>query len=223
MDSWDGVLMLEVPSKTEAPPTCPSCSRPLSGVRDASVLLAATSPDDLLVECMTPGCPRFGSRWTKAQLEAEHLAGEREAARPSWDDQFMDIAKITARRATCDRSHVGCVLAVDARIVSTGYNGSFSEADHCDQGGHHMVGDPPRCTRTVHAEMNAVADAARRGVSVEGATAYVTREPCTMCLKLLIAAGVERVVCAEVIKASYLPELEWLAEEGGIDLEYPHT
>jgi len=168
---------------------------------------------------MNPGCVRFGSRWTKDQLEAEHLGADPSNIRPSWDNQFMEIARITARRATCDRSHVGCVLVVERRIVSTGYNGSFPGAVHCDEVGHHMVDG--RCTRTVHAEMNAVADAARRGVSIEGATAYLTREPCPMCLKLLIAAGIFRVVCDEVIKPSYLPELEWLAEEGQVDLVYP--
>lgn len=204
---------LTVPSERNAPPNCPSCERPTVPTRR---MVLEASVDDIPLECMTPGCPDFGRRWTLSDL----TRGDGEVtARPSWDDQHMEIARITSRRATCDRSHVGCVLVVNNRIVSSGYNGSFAGADHCDDVGHHMVDG--RCTRTVHAEMNAIADAARRGVSVEGATAYITRLPCAMCLKLLIASGVVRVVCDTVIKPQYIQEAEWLARTGGVTLEYP--
>lgn len=197
------------------PPLCPGCGVPTAFVRDRDMVIAmkAKLSGVVLVECLNTMCSSHGRRWTTAEIEAGAIDPD---PRPSWDRQFMDIAVITARRATCDRSHVGCVVVVDNRIVSTGYNGAFHGADHCDDVGHLMV--KKKCVRTVHAEMNAVADAARRGVSIDGATVYLTREPCTMCLKLLVAAGVDRVVVAEVIKPSYLPEIEMFATAGNVDL-----
>lgn len=104
----------------------------------------------------------------------------------------MDVALIAARRATCDRAQVGCVLALNNRIVATGYNGSLSGTPHCDDVGHLLVDG--HCVRTVHAEANALADAAARGAAVSGSTAYCTHSPCHYCLKLLLAAGIRRVV-----------------------------
>jgi dCMP deaminase len=209
---------IEVPP--EQTPLCPGCGVPTVCVRrSATIILTAPDPDpEVLVECMTSTCSRFGSRWTRADLEADV---EADMTRPSWDDQFMAIARITARRATCDRSYVGCVLVVDNRIASTGYNGSFRGADHCTEVGHLMKNG--KCHRTVHAEMNAVADAAARGVSIAGATAYLTREPCTMCMKLLVAADVVRIVVAEVIKEAYMSEIEWFAAAGRVDLVLPRA
>jgi len=198
------------PPPATAPP-CPGCG--VATVPTTGATVAKLLSEVVLVECANPNCSRHGSRWTAAEL----LVGAAEPdPRPSWDKQFMDIAVITARRATCDRSHVGCVVVVDNRIVSTGYNGAFHGAEHCDDVGHLMI--KGKCARTVHAEMNVVADAARRGVSIDGATVYLTREPCAMCLKLLVAAGVVRVVVAEVIKPSYLPEIELFAAAGNVDL-----
>jgi dCMP deaminase len=224
-DDTEEEPMLEVPRQPEhLHLPCPGCEIATRPIRDAAVSLITNSgpwnPEEVLVECMTSGCPHFGSRWKYGELRLI-LEGQEtpDIFRPSWDDQFLEIARITARRATCDRSHVGCVLVVDSRIVSSGYNGAFAGADHCDQVGHYMVDG--RCARTVHAEANAVADAARRGVSVKGGTAYLTRLPCTPCLKLLISAGIVRIVCAEVLKPQYIEEAEWFAREAGIALEYP--
>lgn len=116
--------------------------------------------------------------------------------RPSWDHYFMAIARQVATRATCDRKLVGAVLVRDRQILSTGYNGSPRNLPHCDEAGHLLVdvGWRQSCFRTVHAEANAVAQAARVGVRVEGATAYVTVTPCPDCAKLLINAGITRVV-----------------------------
>jgi len=114
--------------------------------------------------------------------------------RPTWDQQHMDMAKLASRRATCDRAHVGCVIVLDNRVVSTGYNGSLPGTPHCDDAGHLM--HEGHCIRTVHAEGNALADAASRGAAVKGATAYCTHAPCPYCLKLLLAAGIVRVVYA---------------------------
>lgn len=118
--------------------------------------------------------------------------------RPDWDTFYMDIAERTATRATCDRKHVGCVITVNKRIVAGGYNGSISGLEHCDDAGHEMVNG--HCVRTIHAEANAVADAARRGVSLEHGTVYVTALPCWLCFKLLAQAGIRRIVYGEAYR-----------------------
>ncbi len=112
--------------------------------------------------------------------------------RQSWDEYFLTLAKHVSTRATCDRLHAGCVLANDKRILSTGYNGSLPGADHCNDIGHLMMNN--HCVATEHAERNAVANAARAGVSTSGATVYVTHTPCWDCIKHLAAAGVKRIV-----------------------------
>ncbi len=114
--------------------------------------------------------------------------------RPSWDDYFMDIAFTVAQRSTCDRAHVGAVLVRDRRILTTGYNGAPVGSPHCDDVGHLMVDG--HCVRTLHAEQNAIIQAALHGVSTEGATAYVTHQPCITCAKMLINSGVRQVVYA---------------------------
>lgn len=114
--------------------------------------------------------------------------------RPSWDEYFLQIAFTVAQRSTCDRAHVGCVLVRDRRILATGYNGAPAGLPHCDDVGHLMVDG--HCVRTLHAEQNALIQAALHGVSTEGATAYVTHQPCLTCAKMLINAGIRRVVYA---------------------------
>lgn len=122
--------------------------------------------------------------------------------RTDWDTYFMGLARLAATRATCDRRAVGCVLvAPDRTVLSTGYNGSLPGTPHCDDAGHMLVGG--HCARTIHAEQNAVAHLARRGGgALVGCTAYVTTYPCVACAKLLVAAGVVRVV----YDAPYHPE-----------------
>ena len=115
--------------------------------------------------------------------------------RISWDDYFMDMAYLVATRATCSRRHVGCVLVKDRRVLATGYNGSMPGQPHCDDAGHfYMNGEENGCQRTNHAEASAIAFAAKFGVSVDGATCYVTTMPCYTCAKLLIMAGIKRIV-----------------------------
>jgi len=114
--------------------------------------------------------------------------------RPSWDDYFLQIAFTVAQRSTCDRAHVGCALVRDRRILTTGYNGAPAGLPHCDDVGHLLVDG--HCVRTLHAEQNALIQAALHGVSTEGATAYVTHQPCLTCAKMLINAGIRRVVYA---------------------------
>jgi len=112
--------------------------------------------------------------------------------RPDWDQYFLKLAMLASERATCPRMHCGCILVRDKHVVATGYNGSIPGDDHCDDVGCWVVDN--HCIRTNHAEMNALTQAAKRGHSVGGATAYVTNMPCTTCAKALIAAGIARVV-----------------------------
>lgn len=136
-------------------------------------------------------------------------------SRTSWDDYFMRIAAEVATRATCDRKHVGCVLVRDKCIIATGYNGSIRGLPHCDDEGHLM--DDGHCVRTVHAEANAIVQAARLGARIEGATAYVTAFPCWGCFRLLVQAGVVRVVYGD----AYRPDQKVLdvAAATGVALE----
>lgn len=114
------------------------------------------------------------------------------AKRPDWDEYFLKLAMLASERATCPRMHCGCVLVKGKNVIATGYNGSIPGDDHCDDVGCLIVDN--HCVRTVHAEMNALVQAAKRGQSVDGASAYVTNMPCTNCAKALIAAGIKRVV-----------------------------
>ena len=112
--------------------------------------------------------------------------------RPDWDEYFLKLAMLASERATCPRMHCGCVLVKNKEVITTGYNGSIPGDEHCDDIGCLVVDN--HCVRTVHAEMNALIQAAKRGHAVEGASAYVTNMPCTTCAKALITAGIKRVV-----------------------------
>lgn len=114
--------------------------------------------------------------------------------REPWPDYFFGIAKVVATRSTCPRKQVGCVIVRENRILATGYNGSPPGEAHCDDEGCDIEVSPrwgiEHCVRTVHAEANAIATAARFGTTLDGATAYVTLNPCERCSKLLKSAGV---------------------------------
>jgi dCMP deaminase len=118
-----------------------------------------------------------------------------ERQRVDWDDYFMRIAREVATRSTCDRKHVGAVIVRDKMILATGYNGSLRGLSHCDEVGHLM--QDGHCVRTVHAEANAIVQAARNGVRTDGAGIYVTASPCFACFKLIANAGIVRVVFGE--------------------------
>jgi dCMP deaminase len=107
--------------------------------------------------------------------------------RPSWDEYFKEIVQVTAKRSPCERLQVGCLLVKDNRIVSQGYNGFLPGCDHQSivRDGHEQA--------TVHAEQNAIADCARRGVSCEGCTAYITHYPCIICCRILLASGIKNI------------------------------
>ncbi len=115
--------------------------------------------------------------------------------RVSWDEYFMNIARQVATRATCDRKHVGAVIVRDKTILSTGYNGSIRGLAHCNEVGH-MIEDG-HCVRTVHAEANAICQAARNGVRIEGADIYTTASPCWNCFRLIANSSIQRVYYGE--------------------------
>jgi dCMP deaminase len=118
-----------------------------------------------------------------------------ERQRADWDDYFMGIAAQVATRSTCDRKHVGAVIVREKMILATGYNGSLRGIEHCDDVGHLM--QDGHCVRTVHAEANAIVQAARNGVRTEGASIYVTASPCFACFKLIVNASIVRIVFGE--------------------------
>ena len=111
--------------------------------------------------------------------------------RDSWDVYFLKIAGMVATRSTCDRKHCGAVIVRDRSILSTGYNGSARGLPHCDDVGH-MMRDG-HCVRTVHAEANAIAQAAKNGVSIDGADMYINANPCWQCFKLIVNAGIKSI------------------------------
>jgi dCMP deaminase len=141
--------------------------------------------------------------------------------RPSWDEYFMQIVDVVKTRSTCLRRQVGAILVVDKHIISTGYNGPPTGLAHCEETGclRDQLGIPsgerPELCRGVHAEQNAIIQAALHGVSTKGATLYVNASPCVMCAKMLINAGVKRIVYEE----EYPDELAFkLLKEANIDL-----
>ena len=122
--------------------------------------------------------------------------------RPSWDEYFIKIMDFVGERATCDRGRSGCVIVRDKRIITTGYVGSPQGMPHCDEVGHLMQevlnenGQVSQhCVRTIHAEQNAICQAAKYGISLEGATMYGNMEPCYVCARMIVAVGIKRVVC----------------------------
>ena len=121
------------------------------------------------------------------------------SSRPTWDEYFMMLAKITATRSTCLAFPVGATIVKDRQVLATGYNGSPSGSAHCITLGH-CYPELSACnvsktlpSRSVHAEANAIAQAAKHGISTSGASIYVTLEPCLTCLKLIISAGIKEV------------------------------
>jgi dCMP deaminase len=135
--------------------------------------------------------------------------------RASWDEYFMSIAQVVATRSTCPRKYVGAVLVRNRTILSTGYNGSIRGMPHCsDPAVGHMMEDG-HCVATIHAEANAIIQAARNGVVIEGATNYVTASPCWNCFKQLANAGVTRIVYGEFYRDNRIFDI---AQKIGIEL-----
>jgi dCMP deaminase len=143
--------------------------------------------------------------------------------RPSWDEYFMGIVDATAKRATCDRGRTAVVVVKDKRILTTGYVGSPMGLPHCDEAGHQMKkmihedgSITQHCVRTNHAEVNAIALAARNGIAIDGSTLYCKLEPCYTCAKMLVNAGIVRVVCLKRYHAA--KDTRELLKQAGVEL-----
>jgi dCMP deaminase len=147
--------------------------------------------------------------------------------RPTWDEYFIEVMDASSKRATCGRGRSGCVIARDHQMLVTGYVGSPVGLPHCDEVGHQMKKViheddtvTEHCVRTVHAEQNAICQAAKRGVSLDGATLYCRMTPCRVCCMLIINCGITRVVCQRKYHAGI--ESEQMFATAGVKLEYIH-
>ncbi|MDR1867812.1 MAG: cytidine/deoxycytidylate deaminase family protein [Treponema sp.] len=148
--------------------------------------------------------------------------------RPTWDEYFMEVCDSIAKRATCDRGRSGCVIAKDNQILVTGYVGAPAGMPHCDEIGHklkkilHEDGTvTEHCVRTVHAEQNALCQAAKRGIALAGSTLYCRMTPCRTCAMLIINCAIVRVVCQK--KYHSFGESEAIFRDAGIQVEYVST
>lgn len=150
--------------------------------------------------------------------------GKSKDTRPTWDEYFFGIMDAVAKRATCDRGKSGCVIVRDKRIVATGYVGAPAGVKHCDEVGHELIEQinedgtkSQHCIRTTHAEQNAIVHAARFGSSLEGSTLYCQMTPCYACAKMILNAGIVRVVARKDYHASKRTKEVFL--EAGTTLE----
>jgi dCMP deaminase len=150
---------------------------------------------------------------------------EEKYVRPSWDEYFMEIAHTVSKRATCNRGRSGCVIVKDKQILVSGYVGSPVGLPHCDEVGHQMKkmlhedgSISEHCVRTVHAEQNAICQAAKRGIALEGSTLYCRMTPCRVCAMLIINCGITRVVCEKKYHAG--AESEEMFAKAGVKLEF---
>ncbi|HHT85225.1 MAG: deoxycytidylate deaminase [Bacillota bacterium] len=143
--------------------------------------------------------------------------------RPGWDEYFMQVAGVVARRSTCIRRNIGAVVVKDKRILATGYNGAPSGLPHCIEVGclREQLGVPSgerhEICRGLHAEQNAIIQAAKYGIAVEGSTVYSTTEPCSLCAKMLINAGITRIVYQNAYPDNLSRQL---LDEAGIIVEH---
>ncbi|MCH8069096.1 MAG: cytidine/deoxycytidylate deaminase family protein [Candidatus Marinimicrobia bacterium] len=133
--------------------------------------------------------------------------------RVSWEQYFMNIAQEVATRSTCDRKYIGSVIVRDKTILSTGYNGSIRGLPHCDEAGHEM--ENGHCIRTIHAEANAIVQAARNGVNIDGGEIFVTASPCYNCFKMIANAGIRKIYFGEFYRDERIKKH---ADELGIEL-----
>jgi dCMP deaminase len=137
------------------------------------------------------------------------------AERLPWDEYFMQIAEVVASRSTCPRKFVGAVIVRDKTILSTGYNGSIRGMPHCADVGHMMEND--HCVATIHAEANAIIQAAKNGVMIDGGTLYVTASPCWQCFKQVANSGLRRICYREFYRDQRIFDV---AERLGMELSH---
>ena len=145
--------------------------------------------------------------------------------RPSWDEYFMEVCRAIGKRATCDRGRSGCVIAKNNQILATGYVGAPAGLPHCDEAGHQLRktvhedgSESMHCVRSVHAEQNAICQAARRGIAIEGSTLYCKMTPCRACAMMIINCGVVRVICERKYHSG--AESEQMFRTAGVVIEY---
>lgn len=136
--------------------------------------------------------------------------------RIGWNDYFMGIARVVATRSTCDRKNVGAVIVRDRTILSTGYNGSIRGLPHCSEIGHMM--EDGHCVATVHAEANAILQAAKNGVRIDGAEIYSTASPCWSCFKMIANAGIRTIYYGEFYRDERIFRYAELAGIALVDL-----
>jgi dCMP deaminase len=142
--------------------------------------------------------------------------------RPTWDEYFMQMAELTAQRSTCLRRHVGAVIVQDKHVVATGYNGAPKGVAHCAEIGGCLrekmgipSGERHELCRALHAEQNAIIQAATLAQSIEGASIYITHQPCIICAKMIINAGIKRIV----VKEGYPDEMSVrMLDEAGLKI-----
>jgi len=183
-----------------------------------------------LKKCIATANYNFKNDWTVEELYKKvgvvldkiQSDSGRKHARPSWDEYFMEISRAVAKRATCDRGRSGCVIAKNKQILVTGYVGSPKGLPHCDEVGHQMEATihsdgvtRDHCIRTTHAEQNAICQAAKLGIPIEGATLYCKMEPCPVCAKMIINSGIIRVVCEK----RYQSGAQSLMEQAGVKVD----
>ena len=149
-------------------------------------------------------------------------ASEPLVKRPSWDEYFMQMAELTAQRSTCLRRHVGAVIVQEKHVVATGYNGAPKGVAHCAEMGGCLrekmgipSGERHELCRALHAEQNAIIQAATLAQSIEGASIYITHQPCIICAKMIINAGIKRIV----VKEGYPDEMSVkMLDEAGLKI-----
>ncbi len=196
--------------------------------------MTSTDPNKQNIKaCIDQADYTFMNNGTIAELNAEVEKVLKEISakegckhvRPSWDEYFMELANAASKRATCDRGRSGCVIVKDRQLLVTGYVGSPSGLPHCDEVGHlfhkmiHENGEiTTHCVRTVHAEQNAICQAAKRGIALDGATLYCRMTPCRTCAMLIINCGIKRVVCERKYHSGQ--ESEEMFRQAGIQLEF---
>jgi dCMP deaminase len=162
--------------------------------------------------------------YAKVDKMVAKLEKKMKSSRPNWDEYFMDITRTVSERATCDRGKCGAIIVKDKRILCTGYVGAPAGLPHCDEAGHlfQQVYDKDgnvsnHCIRTTHAEQNAIVQAARYGTPIDGSTLYCKMEPCIVCAKMIINAGIKRVVCEKKYHSAQLTRKFF--REAGVKLE----
>ena len=147
--------------------------------------------------------------------------------RPTWDEYFIEMADAVSKRATCDRGKSGCVIVRDKQLLVSSYVGSPMGFPHCSEVGHQMKKVThedgtvtEHCMRTIHAEQNAICQAAKLGISINGATIYTRMTPCRTCAMLIINCGIKRVVSERKYHAGR--ESEKMFEAAGVELDYQY-